>query len=500
METVEKYVRLTELYRPCLHLDSALFALNWDLEVLMPDKASQARGELVAWLEGEKHRRLTSPEMERALGEAEAATGHPGCSPGLKADIREIRRQVDRANKLPASLVSELANLTAVAQKVWAEAREKSEFGLFLPKLSRIIELKRQEAEAIGYRDSPYDALLDEFEPQATAAKVGPLLASLEGSLSRLVKRIVNARFQPHPFKLKASREAQERLCRSIAAKLGFDFKAGRLDASVHPFTERLHGFDTRITTRYDKDDLCGSLYSTIHEVGHALYEQGLDQSYFGLARGLYCSMGVHESQSRLWENIVGRSEPFCRFLLEEMDRAGIDCLGLSPEDLYGALNIVTPSFIRTEADEVTYNLHVCLRFKLEHALIRGNLAAADLPSAWNDQMEELLGITPPSDREGVLQDVHWSCGLFGYFPTYTLGNLMSAQLYRAAELEIGPQGPNFEAGDFQPLLSWLRSQVHQQGRIHSASQLMKSVTGEPPSDRFFLEYLGDKYNDLYGL
>jgi carboxypeptidase Taq len=210
--------------------------------------------------------------------------------------------------------------------------------------------------------------------------------------------------------------------------------------------------------------------------------------------------MGVHESQSRLWENIVGRSEPFCRFLLEEMDRAGIETHGLSPESLHGALNIVTPSFIRTEADEVTYNLHVCLRFKLERALIEGQLAAEDLPAVWNEEMKRLLGIDVPSDRQGVLQDVHWSCGLFGYFPTYTLGNLISAQLYAAAEETLGPQDQNFAAGLFKPLLGWLRSNIHRQGRIHPASQLVELATGQPPNAQYFLDYLEDKFGELYDL
>jgi carboxypeptidase Taq len=497
---MDAYKRLIQEYRPCIMLASAQMALQWDLDVMMPEKASAARAEIIAFLEKESHRRLNSQAMWRALGEASDWADKRGADPAVLADIQEIRRQVDRASRLPESLVTELAEHSAVSQKVWEDAHKKNDFSLFLPNLTRMFELKRQEADALGYADSPYDALMDEFEPGFTTTEAARLLGSLENKLAPLVQRIVRSRVKIQPLQLAAKRAAQEQLCRTIAAQIGFDFQAGRLDSATHPSTERYQPFDTRITTRYDEADLFGSVYSTIHEVGHGLYEQGLAQQDFYLARGIYCSLGLHESQSRLWENIVGRSRGFCRYLLGEINRVGVHTYGLGPEDLYQAYNRVSPSLIRTEADEVTYNLHICLRFKLERQLVEGALDPRDLPCAWKGGMAQLLGIDVPTDTDGVLQDVHWSCGLIGYFPTYTLGNLHSAQLFAAAEAELGSQEANFEAGNFQPLRDWMQRNVISKGRTLTAAQIVKLASGQTPSADHFMKYLHSKFDELYRL
>jgi carboxypeptidase Taq len=407
--------------------------------------------------------------------------------------MRSFRRQ----KKLPESFVRELAEVSSSAQTTWARAREKNDFKLFLPALRKIIELKQKEAKYVGFTDSPYDALLETYEPGMSTVEVSKILNDLKDFLvpflATLTKTAQKKTAKTHGhFPI----DRQHAFNQSIAAKLGFDFGAGRLDKSTHPFTTNFHPNDVRITTRYREDDVLYSIPSTVHETGHALYEQGLMAEHFGTPLGESVSLGIHESQSRLWENMIGRSRPFWKHFYPILQKEfPVPFRKLTFDEFYRTQNVVTPSFIRTEADEVTYNLHIILRFEIEKELIEGSIDPVDLPKIWNAKMKQYLGIDVPSDREGVLQDVHWSAGLFGYFPTYSLGNLYAAQLWYQMQKEIPNLQKSIAAGKFADIREWLRVKIHRQGKAYSATELIKKITGEYPNSRYFSDYLREKYS-----
>jgi carboxypeptidase Taq len=368
--------------------------------------------------------------------------------------------------------------------------------------LEKTIELKRQQAEALGYPQCPYDALLDEYEPEALTADLRPVLEGLREELVPLVAKIQASRRRPNTALLHRNFpvEVQDRFGREAAAKIGFDFTRGRLDVTTHPFCTTLGPHDCRITTRYDDTFFNSAFFGILHEAGHGLYEQGLLTEDYGLPSGEAISLGIHESQSRLWENLVGRSRAFWTFyypLAQQQFPAALGDVAL--DDFYFAINDVRPSLVRVEADEATYNLHILIRFELERALLDGELEAAELPGAWNEKYQQYLGITPPNDREGVLQDVHWSAGLIGYFPTYSLGNLYAAQFFAQARKELGNLDETFGRGDFRPLLDWLRQNIHRHGQRWTASELVERVTGRPLSAKPLVEYLQAKLGPLYG-
>ncbi|MBI3969203.1 MAG: carboxypeptidase M32 [Chloroflexi bacterium] len=492
--------RLLQLNREAQTLGSVGAVLHWDQETMMPPKAVAARAEQLSLLAAVTHQKATLDEigdlLETLRGPAEAGE----LDPVGRANVREIRRSYERRKKLPTELVAELARVQSLSQEAWVKARATSAFDEFAPWLERILDLQRQVADRIGYTTERYDALLDEYEPGVHASDLEPLFAKLREALVPIVRGIAAA---PEPRALTGEFpvEKQRELGLSVAKAMGFDFDAGRLDISVHPFCTSFHPSDVRLTTRYSPTDVTGSLFGTMHETGHGLYEQGLDAEHAWTPVGGTSSLGIHESQSRLWENQVGRSRAFWSHWYPKLIATFPEALGkVSLDDYYRAINCVKPSFIRVEADEVTYNLHILLRFEIERALFDGQLAVSDLPKTWNAKMVEYLGVEPPDDAHGVLQDVHWSFGLFGYFPTYTLGNLYAAQLFAAAGRAMPDLDEQIARGELLPLREWLRVNLHQKGQLLLPPDLLKEATGESLKVEYFITYLREKFGALYGL
>jgi len=471
--------------------------LSWDQETMMPPKGANSRALQMGSLEHVLHGLETDPaygDLVDDIVDADEADKHQSRSVVL------AKRSLDRTRKVPADLASELAKQTALAQGIWAQAREASSFADFAPALEIIVGLKRREADAIRAEgQSRYDALLNDFEPGMTGAVLAPLLESMRPRLSMLREKIAASSVLVNDLQGPFDTQQQLALSKRVAEALLYDFKAGRLDLSVHPFSSGTGG-DARITTRVDEADPMGCLYSTIHEIGHALYEQGLPNAWSMQPLGHHVSMGVHESQSRLWENQVGRSLAFCRWLQPQAESLFGDFGVTSSDQLYIAVNRVEAGFIRTEADEVHYNLHVLLRFELERKLIEGDIDVTDLEAAWNEVFERDFGLVVPDAAQGVLQDVHWSCGLFGYFPTYALGNIYASQLFDALRQQIPDLDQRLSDGDCGAVLDWLRSHIHHKGRLHEATELMELASGQAVSSNPLLTYLEQKYGALYAL
>ncbi len=498
--------RLLEIQR----INSAASVLSWDQETYMPAGGGEARAEQIAVLQGVAHQKLVSSEIEKLLSQwVDPATGLAYERPSDLWDepsrslLREIWRDFSRAKKLPSDFVIKLSRECSLAQQVWAEAKEQSSFAKFLPNLRTVLSLKREEAHYLGYKDSPYDALLDVYEPGSTIATLQPVFAKLKSRLVPLLKKITQSRVRIDDGILHHSynHHQQVEFGRLVLIAMGYDFERGRLDLSAHPFTTSFHPTDVRVTTRVHEHELQSCLFSCIHEGGHGLYDQGLDQRYYGTPLGDSISLGIHESQSRLWENCVGRSRAFWRFFYPILQQTFHQQLReVDAEQFYAAINCVKPSLIRVEADELTYNLHIMLRFEIEQDLIEGKTQPDDLPAIWNRKMEDYLGILPPSDAEGVLQDVHWSFGAFGYFPTYTLGNLYSVQFFEQAKLEIPHLEDEIAAGQLLVLRRWLEQKIHRWGRMFTPDHLAQRVTGKPLTPEPFLTYVENKYGELYKL
>ncbi len=502
----ESLVNLKKTARTLYLLEHTQATISWDQETYMPEAGNEERSEQLALLEGIIHQKLTSPETGRLL----AALGADDEKPEGKGDfpdedkalIREMFRSYRRASRLPESLVTEMARQTGLAHTAWVNARKKADFSLFEENLSRIIELNREKAEKIGYKEHPYDALLDGYEPWMTASQVETVFGPLGEKLSDLVARI-KAAGQPDVSFIEKNYpiDLQDSFGRSVIKEIGFPSDRGRLDLAAHPFTTTLGVNDVRITTRYHENLVLSGLFSNIHECGHALYELGVGKNIQGniLASGV--SLGIHESQSRFWENMIGRSMPFWeRYYPEFQKLFSKQTEGVSLDSFYKAVNQVVPSFIRVEADEVTYGLHIILRFELEKALLSGELEVSSLPGEWNRRTKELLGIVPKDDAEGVLQDVHWSAGLIGYFPTYSLGNLYAAQFMNSMKSDIPDFDSAIRDGRFDKILDWLRGNIHQYGMIYPADELCRRVTGENLNPEYFIDYLESKYDGVYGL
>lgn len=473
------------------HFQAAARLLQWDQETGMPAAGESGRAEVLTSLARLVHERATSGHLRERLERAERDAD----TPDERRQCQLVRQDLDRSCAVPARLVEELVRATSLAQQEWARARKARDFSAFLPHLETIVQLKREEGSCLAPAGgTPYDGLLSDYERGMRTADWDALFSELERDLPGIVREIVDKQRDSRsrvdacsalkgPFPRAIQMETSKRL----AAGIGFDFEAGRIDLSAHPFSETVHVGDHRITTRIDESDLGGNIFSTLHEAGHALYEQGLPAELAGTPLGAYGSMSVHESQSRLWENLVGRSDAYWE---KEYPRLLKDypTLGYVSQDLWiASVRRVQPSLIRTESDEATYNLHVLARYRLERAMILGDLAPADLPAAWNETYTNLLGVAPSHDGEGCLQDVHWSAGLFGYFPTYTLGNILSAQLYRAAEREG-------VTTDRAALLAWLRERIHVHGRRFETPELIERATGEKISSGAFLDHLRTRY------
>ena len=484
---------VTEL-REIATLGSIGSLLDWDEQVMLRPGGTDFRAAQSGLLTRLTHDRLTHPRIGEWLGELAA-----GPLDGDAAVIvRDARRTYDRQTKLPTSLVEEISRTTVYSQAAWAEARKENNFAKFSPWLTKVLALRRQEAACINSASGhAYDALLDVYEPGETVASLLTLFDDLKPRLAALVERVLTAG-KSRPIEILSRSypvEKQAALARFAAERIGFDFSEGRTDVSVHPFCSGIGPGDTRITTRYHAHSFSDGLFGVLHETGHALYEQGLPKAeHFGTALGEAASLGVHESQSRLWENIVGRSAAFWRFLLPRTREAFPEAVaGVTDDQWLAATNDVRPTFIRVEADEITYNLHIALRFDLERKILAGELDVDAIPTVWNQTFKTYFGIDVPDAARGCLQDVHWSAGLVGYFPTYTLGNLLASQLYEAAELELGNLDARHAAGDFAPLLGWLRKNVHAHGRRFSGRQLCENVTGSPLSADALMRHLERK-------
>jgi carboxypeptidase Taq len=483
--------------------------LGWDQETYMPEKAVPERSKQQAALSSLLHEKITSAEIGRLLDVLGADEDHVRGDDAKCADLGDLDRALIRVayreyakeTKLPANLVKELSETRSQAQAAWAKARQNNDFGSFRPWLEKIIDLKLREADAYGWQENPYDPLLDGYEPGMKTSEVDQVFTALKADLVPLVKNIAESEQVNNDFLMRHyPAELQEKFGRFVLDKLNYPMDRGRLDVTAHPFTTELGADDIRITTRYLENFFNSSLFGTVHEAGHGLYELGMGDEIRGgiLAEGT--SLGIHESQSRTWENLVGRSREFWQFFLPHLKQIFPENLeGIDVEAMWKAVNKVEPSFIRVEADEVTYSLHVMLRFELEKQLINKKLAVKDIPEAWNEGMREMLGIIPANDAEGCLQDVHWSFGLFGYFPTYALGNLYGSQFWNAMMKDLPDTYQRMAAGDFSGILGWLRENIHRHGSAKTADELAVDITGETLNAKHFVGYLNDKYSKIYG-
>lgn len=481
-------------------LNAASGVLSWDLETMMPAKGADNRAQQLSTLSALSHRLMTDEAMGALLKTLRKDAAK--LSAVEAALVREVGREFDRATKLPEALVQQMSEITAKAHALWVEARQKQDFKLFEPVLSQIVTLNQQMADCLGYEGSPYNALMDLYEPGLTTQTVDAVFGAIKPHLVQLVSGITQSKSSPERSFLhtKSSLDKQWQFSIQVLTAMGFDFEGGRMDKAPHPFCTGAQG-DVRLTTRLFEEDLVSSLFSSMHEAGHGLYEQGVspDLTRTPLSEGT--SLGIHESQSRMWENLVGRSRPFWGHFYPRLKAMFPKQLNrVSVERFYKAINVVQPSFIRVESDEVTYNLHILLRYELERDIIEGKLKVKDIPKAWNAKMTELLGITPTNDAQGCLQDIHWAHGSFGYFPTYTLGNLYASQFFHTAQQAMPSLTTHIQRGNLAPLRAWLQEQIHQYGKQYTPDELVQRVTGESLNPQYFIDYLWQKFGGLYGV
>jgi carboxypeptidase Taq len=486
------YADLMSFQRDTEALGQVMQRLGWDQETVMPRGSADQRSEEMAALEGVLHARRTDPRLGDWLATAEAQDEMS------RANLREIRRRYERNLKVPARLAAEIARVTSRAQGHWAEAKRNEDVAAFLPVLEEVVRLRREEGQAIAQNGDVYDALLQDYESGTTAAELRAMFGALRPRLVALRELIKGA---PEAPRLQGTfpQEGQLRLSDEVARAFGYDFERGRIDKAVHPFSSG-SGRDVRITTRTNPEDPFNCIYSTIHEVGHATYEQGVDDAYFLTPLGQGASMGVHESQSRIYENQLGRSRAFTGWLYGRMRDIFGDFGIASEEDFFRAANRVGQGFIRTEADEVQYNLHVLLRFDLEQAVMRGDLRVADLEAAWNDRFLQDFGFAVDRPSNGMLQDVHWSVGLFGYFPTYSLGNLYAGCLHEALRAAVPDLDDHLARGDAGQAVRWLRDNLQRHGSLREPRDTIRHATGQEPAEGPLLDYLEEKFRGLYGL
>lgn len=503
MTAQESYDAIKSQMREVWLLSQTNSLLEWDQETYCPPGGIDNRGEQMGLIARLRHERFTDPRLGDWLAACEESDFTKEPDSVESANIRELRRIYDRLTKIPNELVEEEAKLCSKAQHVWAEARKKSDFATFQPYLEKILAITLKKAELFGYSTEPYDALMDDYEPGANAADVEKVFVSLRKDLVELVGKIKDAPRRPDIGIIKQAYEVprQRLLSELVAQTIGYDFNQGRLDEVTHPFCTGIGPGDTRICTRYYPEDLAEGLTGTVHEAGHAMYDMGLDREQYGMPCGDAISLGLHESQSRMWENQIGRSKPFWNYFFPITQRLFRKQLGeVSLEQFYHVMNYVAPSYIRVEADEATYNLHVMLRFDLERAMVKGEVKVADIPGEWNKRFKEYLGFEVDKDSNGCLQDTHWAIGAIGYFPTYTLGNLYAAQFYAKATEEMPKLDEQFGRGDFSEMLGWLRTNIHRHGARYLAGDLCKKVTGKTLSHKPLIDYLYEKYAPIYGI
>ena len=506
-ESANPYDQLISRTREANLLASTSSLLHWDQQTMMPTGGLEHRSKQLSQLARMAHAMATDPAVGQLLGACEADAQLQADPTSVAAvNVREIRRDFERATKLPPELVAELASTGSVAQAHWQEARKLSDFSRFRPWFEKLLALKKREAECLGWDrvdGEPWDALADEYEPGCTAKSIEAIFTPLRQQLVDLLDALGSASAGPSErlIRLHLPTDPMKRFVREVSERMGFDFARGRLDESTHPFCGGTHCHDVRMTTRFSETNPIEPLYSTIHESGHGMYEQNLPDAHIGTPMGHSVSLGIHESQSRMWENLVGRSRAFWVWCLPLLrDCFGPEVQSLSVDEAFAGANIIRPGFIRVEADEATYNLHLMVRFEIERALMKGDIEVADVPDVWNQKVKRVLGLEVPDDARGCLQDIHWSSGSIGYFPTYTLGNLYAAQFFEKARADIPDLYEQFESGRFDGLRSWLSENIHQHGMRYRAAELCEQVTGASLSAAPLMRHLEGKLKPLYGL
>ncbi len=487
------YDELMTFQRETEALGQVMGRLGWDQETVMPDGAAEQRAEEMAALDGVLHRRRTDPRIGEWLEKAEPEDAV------AERQLYKIRRRYERTQRVPEALSAALARTTSLAHRVWAEARATNDFALFAPKLTEVLDLAREKAAALAEDGNLYDALADDYEPGATEAELAALFDALRPRLVALRERVMGSERQAPKLAAHFPEDGQLALSAELARSFGYNTTHGRIDKAVHPFSSG-SGLDVRITTRTDPADPFNCFYSTIHEVGHAAYEQAIDRAYLLTPLGRGVSMGVHESQSRIYENQLGRSRAYTGWLFERMQGAFGDFGVADADAFYAVANRCAPGYIRTEADEVHYNLHIALRFDLERDLIAGRLDVPDLPEAWNTRFERDFGLKVDTPANGVLQDVHWSEALFGYFPTYTLGNVYAGCLHAALRRDVPDLDDHLATGDTGPATEWLREHVQRHGGLYEPRDVIARATGEEPGVAPLLDYLEAKFTAIYGV
>lgn len=499
----EKVKILLKRLQEASHLSAAAALLHWDELVSMPPQAAEARSKVIGHISGLVHQAALGLDSDGLLTELHEALDEGKIKGKNAVIVKDTWKSISRQKKLPESLIKEISEVTSKAQHVWTVARKNNEFKLFQPYLEKLVVLRRREAELVGCEGSLYNALLDHYEPEMTAEVLAEVFGDLKDFLVPFIKKIKKAKPLISPAKTTGHFpiEKQKEFNRMIAAEMGYDFGSGLLAESAHPMSSKIHAHDVRITTRYREEDLFYSIFSTIHEVGHALYEQGQPQEYSGTPLGEAVSLGIHESQSRLWEINLGLSRPFWTYFYPKLQKTfPAPFSKISLDQFYATINQVQPSLIRTEADEVTYHLHIILRFEIEKGLIEGTVEVKDLPKIWRKKVKDYLGIEVPSDREGVLQDVHWAGGLMGYFPTYTLGTLYAAQFYSSMAKQIVDLPKKVAQGNLSVVREWLKAHIHTYGRQYSAEQLAKRISKEKLNSRYLKDHLQTKFSEIYCL
>ncbi|MGG0936257.1 carboxypeptidase M32 [Brevibacillus centrosporus] len=484
--------------------NQAIAVLHWDKATQAPRKGMEARSEVIGTLAGEQFKLATSKEMEEFLETLSEPAALEALDEVTRHTVLECKKEYDRNKQIPAARYQEYVILTSQAETIWEEAREKDDFSLFQPYLEKIVDFQLAFIDYWGHDGkNKYNTLLDLYEPGMTVDQLDPIFTTLREKTVKLVAAIAESPNKPDTSSLKRHFPVaeQEAFSRFVLERIGYDFQAGRMDRSAHPFCTSFNPGDVRITTRYDANEFNTALFGSIHEAGHAMYEQNINPRLLFTPLCDGTSMGIHESQSRFWENMIGRSLPFWNGLYSDLQKAfPAQFDGVSVDGFYRAINEVTPSFIRIEADELTYNLHIMIRYEIEKGLINGTLKVADLPTIWNERMQEYLGVTPPTNALGVLQDIHWSGGSFGYFPTYSLGNVYAAQFAHVMEQQISGYHDLIAKGDFAPIREWLKTNIHQYGKMKSPQELVQAITGEGTNATYLMDYLEKKFSAIYQL
>ncbi|HTL83082.1 MAG TPA: carboxypeptidase M32 [Bacteroidia bacterium] len=493
------YDQYIETLRRIADINFTSAVLGWDQETYMPEGSAATRAQQLSTLAGLSHQMSTTDELGKLLEELNKDNS---LDEAQKANVKQTLKDYTKAKKYTTAFVEEMSKTISESFSAWQSAKAKNDFSLFAPKLKKLVELKRKECELLGYKEHPYDALLDLHEPGLTTKDVEKLFVDVRGQLVPFVKLIAAKPGNSNEIlHIHYPKDKQWEFSIHLLKQMGFDFNIGRQDISVHPFTTSFSSQDVRVTTRIDENNLSDCVTGTIHEGGHALYEQGLPVSSYGLPSGEAVSLGIHESQSRLWENNVGRSLEFWKGQFAELQKYFPQQLkNKTTKDLFTALNVVKPNLIRINADELTYHSHIMIRFEVERAIFSNELEVENIPAFWNKKYKDYLGLDVPSDSEGCMQDVHWSHGSFGYFPTYSLGSFYAAQFFAKAKKDIPELEKEIENGNFSSLLKWLRENIHQYGKRFGAKDLCKRVTGEELNFSHFMDYAKEKYGMLYGI